>query len=330
MPRIFASLLLVIFCAISFFAPLTVWAVTIDTVPVGNPGNTGDTEVVTSGTADGTSGYGSVAYNYRIGTHEVTNAQYVEFLNAKAASDPFDLYHASMGDIFQTGGITQSGSSPSFTYAVNGSRGDMPVNFVSWYDSIRFANWLNNGQGGGDTETGAYTILGGTPEPSNGLSITRNPGATWFLTSEDEWYKAAYHKNDGVTGNYFDYPTSSDTAPIAEAPAGGSNSANYGAFVLTDVGAYTASDSPYGTFDQAGNVWEWTEALIIGSSRGVRGGSIASSLINLRSSSRFVGPPPVGISTVGFRVATVPEPSTAVLAIVGMIGLALYGWRRKR
>ncbi len=72
--------------------------------------------------------------------------------------------------------------------------GDKPVNYVSWYDSIRFANWLNNGQGTGDTETGAYTLLGGTPTPSNGVSITRNAGATWFLPSEDEWYKAAYHQ----------------------------------------------------------------------------------------------------------------------------------------
>ena len=35
----------------------------------------------------------------------------------------------------------------------------------------------------------------------------------WVIPTEDEWYKAAYHKNDGDTGNYFDYPTSSDTVP---------------------------------------------------------------------------------------------------------------------
>ncbi len=162
-------------------------AVTINTVPVGNAGNAG--EVQSQGT------FGAVADDYRIGRTEVSNAQYVAFLNAKAASDPLALYNTSMGSGF--GGITRSGSSPNFTYAVIALRGDMPVNFVSWYDSIRFANWLNNGQASGDTETGAYTLLGGTATPSNGLSITRNAGATWFLTSEDEWYKAAYHKNDG-------------------------------------------------------------------------------------------------------------------------------------
>ena len=222
----------------------TATGISIDTVFVGNAGNAG--EVQSQGT------FGAVADDYRIGTTEVTNTQYAAFLNYKAASDPLGLYTSSMGS--GTGGITQSGSSPSFTYLAISGREDKPVNFVSWYDSIRFANWLHNGQLSGDTETGAYTLLGGTATPSNGLSITRNAGALWWMTSENEWYKAAYHKNDGVTGNYFDYPTASDTAPIAEAPSVGSNSANYLNVVgdLTDVGAYTSSDSPYGTFDQGG------------------------------------------------------------------------------
>ena len=88
------------------------------------------------------------------------------------------------------------------------------MNYVTWYDAIRFANWLHNGQGSGDTETGAYTLLGNaTPTPSNGPSITRNPGATWFLPSENEWYKAAYH--NPAANSYSLYPTSSHTVPTA-------------------------------------------------------------------------------------------------------------------
>lgn len=57
---------LLLFCAISFFAPLTASAVTINTVPVGNAGNAADPLVAT----DGTSGYGSVPYTYAIGKYE--------------------------------------------------------------------------------------------------------------------------------------------------------------------------------------------------------------------------------------------------------------------
>src|SRR5262245_13240718 len=63
-------------------------AVTVDWTPVGNPGNACDTQF------EGC--FGSVGTAYQIGTYEVTNAQYAEFLNAKAAADPLALYDTSM------------------------------------------------------------------------------------------------------------------------------------------------------------------------------------------------------------------------------------------
>lgn len=309
----------------SVCAPLTARAVSISTVPVGNAGNSGDVQ------SEGT--FGAVAYDYRIGTREVTNAQYTEFLNAKAAADPLELYDEDMAVVFlDRGGITRLGPSGSYTYATIPGRENLPVNHVSWYDAARFANWLHNGQGSGDTETGAYTLLGGTPTPSNGMSITRNVGATWFLPSEDEWYKAAYHKNDGATGNYFDHANSSDTVPVAEAPPGGTNSANYSgpANDLTPAGAYSTSVSPYGTHDQAGNVWEWNESVLTATARGARGGSFSSTPASIAAAQQFGTNAALGFRNFGFRVATVPEPSTAVLACVGVLILSLAGRRRKR
>jgi len=79
----------------------------------------------------------------------------------------------------------------------------MPVNYVSFYDALRFANWINNGQGSGGTEVGAYTLLRGTATPSNGATVTRNPSPTIAVTSENEWYKAAYYS--ATSASYFDY-----------------------------------------------------------------------------------------------------------------------------
>ena len=57
------------------------------------------------------------------------------------------------------------------------------MNYVSLYDSVRFTNWMNNGQGTGSTEDGAYTLSG------NSGIITKSVGATVYLPSENEWYK---------------------------------------------------------------------------------------------------------------------------------------------
>ena len=58
-------------------------AVTIDWVPIGNPGNPADTAIMTT---DHTTGYGAVAYNYSIDKYDVTVGQYTDFLNAVAAT----------------------------------------------------------------------------------------------------------------------------------------------------------------------------------------------------------------------------------------------------
>jgi len=298
--------------------------VIIDWVPIGNAGNAADTP---SSNCLAPS-CGSVAYDYWISKYEVTNAQYAEMLNAKAAADPVGLYNPNMGSNATFGGITRSGSSGSYSYAVKAGFANKPVTYVSFYDSLRFANWLNNGQGSGDTETGAYTLLGGTATPNNGGTVTRNAGANIVLPSENEWYKAAYYSPGGV---YFDYPTGTNSVTGCVAPGsdtGNSANCNLAVYALTDAGAYGFSDSPYGTYDQGGNVWEWNEEIVYGSTRGIRGGSWVSSASNLAASYPYSGGPAGENLYVGFRVASlVPEPGTGLLVMTGVLGLAL---RRKR
>jgi sulfatase modifying factor 1 len=317
MSRICASLIL--FCANWLSLRLTASAVTIDYVLVGDSGNPSDSVVMT----DGTSGYGSVPYSYNIDRFDVTTSQYAEFLNAKdpTGANALGLYNSNMSDA-TFGGISFSTSNASGSkYGVIAGRGNHPANFTSWYDAIRFANWLNNGQGNSDTEMGAYTLgpLGPFGVPVNGNAITRNAGAKVFLPSENEWYKAAYY--NPATNSYFQYPTNSNVAPTAEAPPGGSNSANYNSVVgnLTDVGANTQTKSPYNAFDMGGNVFEWNEALINSSVRGLRGGSFDDGLAALASSFRTsFGDPEDEPGVIGFRVASI-SVATSVGAWTGAI-----------
>jgi formylglycine-generating enzyme required for sulfatase activity len=96
---------------------------------------------------------------------------------------------------------------------------------------------------------------------------------------------------------------------------------------LTDVGAFTNSASAYGTYDQGGDVFQWNDA-VLGSSRDLRGGSWVTAVTGLKSSSRLLTPSDAG-ANIGFRVATVPEPSTWAMLVAGTASLLALR-RRKR
>ena len=294
--------------------------VNIDFASIGNAGNAADA-------ATG-SLYGAVASAYQIARNETTISQYAEFLNAVAKTDTYSLYSTSMTTSY-INGISRGGVSGSFTYSVASGSANKPITYVSWFDAARFTNWLHNGQPGGaqdaaTTEDGAYTLNGAV----SGVSVSKNVGATVWIPSESEWYKAAYYdpNKGGVgVGGYWQQANQSDT--MAGNTIGVANSANYydGDYVgypgaaLTDVGAYGLnSDSAYGTNDQAGNVFEWNDAVISGSSRGLRGGAWGNFASILPASYRNSYAPAFEGGGVGFRVASVPEPSAVALTLLSV------------
>ncbi len=117
-----------------------------------------------------------------------------------------------------------------------------------------------------------------------------------------------------------------------------------GTYYTTVVGEFQNSESPYGTFDQAANLWEWNEALIPGIpfdfNRGMRGGHYSETVQFLRASYRYSVYPSNENSAQGFRVAAVAEQEQAPVPAVsewGMVTMALLVltagtlvWARRR
>ena len=308
---------------------------------VGHVGNAADTRYTAPEFAAG-----AVDYHYRMGKFEVTAGQYAEFLNAVAASDTYNLYNPDMGSHAEGCKIARGGPVDAYTYSVAADWADRPVNFVSWDDAARFANWLTNGRPTGaqdltTTEDGSY-FLNGATDWATILNMPREADARYVIPTEDEWYKAAYHANDGATANYFDYPTATNVEPSNDAvdPDPGNN-ANFvvpfpvpedytlGApYWRTEAGEFENSDSPYGTFDMGGNVWEWNEEILDYAYRGFRAGAYwGAASDQLHASFEAWDLPTTELSTTGFRIAEVPEPAT--LGLLSLGSLAILKRRRR-
>ena len=296
-----------------------------------------------AGNAADTTGLGAVNYNYQIGKCDVTAAQYVEFLNSVATTDTYGLYTSSMASAADCN-IQRSGESGNYTYSVAADSANRPVNFISFGCAVRFCNWLTNGQPIGDqdsntTEDGSY-YLGGITDNASLLAVTRKADALYVLPTMDEWYKAAYYdpqKSD--EGGYWDYPTQSDIAPTAAVPPGETTgSANYqsvmGSVHLTDVGAYVDSASAYGTFDQGGLLYQWTDTLLTTSYSGyamMNSSFLSNSSSQLRSDNTIWPWSPTNeYNFNGFRVAMVPEPSAICLMTIGTAMLLVTRRHKKR
>jgi formylglycine-generating enzyme required for sulfatase activity len=303
-------------------------SVVIETVHVGDPGNAPDIRYY---------GAGAVEYEYWIGTYEVTNAQYVEFLNAVAADDTYGVYDPEMWTQEYGCKIERLGGPGAYTYQIAPERANRPVGSITFWRAARFANWLHNGQPTGPqdastTERGSYRLDGYNGNYGGG--IIREANATWFVPSRDEWYKAAYYKGGGTDAGYWDYATQSDTLPSNELidPDPGNN-ANYwnDGYTLgpplctTVVGEFENSDGAYGTFDMNGNMWEWMDTPVevyppyhgrpcLGSAWADHNGATSMHASNNPSP---LAPPTSNGYALGFRVGLIPEPATLGLLALG-------------
>ena len=264
----------------------------INFVDVGDAGNPADT-----------TSYGSVPYSYRIGAYEISQAA----IDAATASGMSDVVAGAW-------------------------TGNKPAANISWFEAAAFVNWLNVSTG----KQAAYDLSwngsawsmnlwsSGDAWQLGGENLYRHKDAYYFLPSENEWYKASYYSGEGST--YYLYPTASNTPPTGVASGTEAGTAVYAQLFSqgpADVNE-AGGPSPYGTLGQGGNVYEWTESALDGSNsspsefRARRGGLWEDFEGGLVSSHRDIGDPAdFGSSGVGFRVASVPEPSTYALLLIG-------------
>jgi len=320
-------------------AVLRAQSINMQYVTVGNPGNAADpaTGVYTD---SGYEHFGSVGYTYNIGEYDVTDSQYCTFLNAVDPTGANALYlYSPLADAEFGISVNQAAVSGS-KYSVIPGYANMPVVDVDYWDTLRFANYLDDG----NTEAGAYTLIGGSTDefgtPSNASSLLTNPqpnaGASVWLPSENEWYKAAYY--NPANGTYSTYATQNNTAP-GNIIGSGTNEANYytgNAYsvtqsssddssqnYLTAVGSFSGSPSYYGTFDQSGDVFNCNSTIVSANAPVLHGGFWNSPSFALSSTARYYFSQNYQGNAFGFRVASVPEPTSMVLMLAGVAGLGL-------
>ena len=276
-------------------------AFTMDFVTIGNPNN--------SPTTLWSNPVGSVMYSYNLCKYEISRDQVYKANNA-----------GTLGiSLFDMGTIG----------LVEGNGWNRPATGITWYEAAKFVNYLNISQGKqvaySFDGSGRFQIWGAGQYI--GSNQYRHKDAYYFLPSLDEWYKGAYGSSDGT---WYTYPNGSNTEPtkVIEGTTGAVYGGDSGPADINNAGGL----SPFGTIAQGGNVIEWTESAADSINneaqelRVYRGGGWNDMSVSLNALGSLSIEPEYDFN-FGFRVASIPEPSSLSLLALGGVVMAL---RRRR
>ena len=266
--------------------------------------------------------------DFYMGKFEVTNAEFVEFLNdvGNQSEDTvawlkIDALNSYVDD---RSGITATTNLTTGPFIVRSDYANRPVVYVSWYGAVAYCNWLSE-------KHGLVKCYG--EHSADGLSRWGTNGANYHpensgyrLSTEAEWEYACRGGDEDLPDFYKDYYW----GEIYNNPPGApfdiknyawysSNSSNYN----YDVGGKLPN--PLGLYDMSGNVWEWCSdcydsdyyqycvdnsvvvnplgpTLTDPTRRVIRGASFYNNAISCRASYRDGGTPTFRIDGIGFRL----------------------------
>ncbi|MBI1190059.1 MAG: SUMF1/EgtB/PvdO family nonheme iron enzyme [Tepidisphaera sp.] len=208
---------------------------------------------------------GRVDYTYRMTQTEVTNTQWLEFVNAYSSVHP----DVSRNDFGLTGAfIFDASTEPGRVDWQILPDAENAAATMSWLYAARYVNWLQNGKSMTPAafESGVYDM---STFHNNGDftwrgNTTRAAGASFWIPSFDEWTKAMHFDPNRYGPNqpgYWLYENSSDSLPVGGLPGtpGAQTSAYHDAPYLLPVGAYPDQQSPWGLLDGSGGVAEYLD-----------------------------------------------------------------------
>jgi formylglycine-generating enzyme len=248
-----------------------------------------------------------VPYDYEIMVTDVTNAQFAAFLNEAFADGsigfeganpvgyyPGDVFHGHEHEeeipegMYLLAALDDPGNRitldskyiPTTTYA------NHPMTFVTWFGAKTYCEYYG-----------------------------------WRLPTEIEWEKAARGSKDNrpfpwgniVEPENANYYSSQDIFEKTFGKQGGTTPVGFYNGSTYKIGPYDDfitldSPSPYGLYDMAGNVWQWTGDVYEGQHyRYMRGGSKDTYGYNLRVWTRNSAGPAYYSPAVGFRCARDPQ-----------------------
>ena len=260
-----------------------------------------------------------LTYDYEIGKYELTNAQFLEFLNDAGVTETGQLNGHEVIDMdSETCEFTYTGGKFSL---IQEGKANYPVHSITWWGGTEYCNWLSEKEGLADAYDNEGNLLNTIGDETQ--EITQVEG--YRLLTIAEWEYAARGGQVDIRGtetNDYKYTGSND---IDEVAWYGENSQNLMYPIYEGRGTHEVGQkgsNELGLYDMSGNVWEWCHdgygdypsikqtnpiGLESPSDRIVRGGSWVNKAEFCRVAFRFANVPSLSADGVGFRISRTRE-----------------------